>query len=143
MHGEQRFPGQAGVRVSGQPGVQAGRHRPPAAAASRPAFPPRRIITVAVIVVLGIVAAVIGHTIAAGSSIGVGDCVVTNPNVLTGWDIKKVACNSNPGSALVVQQVVSIQSGSNGQCDTGLTTFQDDPSNKTYCLNGNSFGTGG
>ena len=41
---------------------------------SRPAFPPRRIITVAVIVVLGIVAAVIGHTIAAGSSIGVGDC---------------------------------------------------------------------
>ena len=32
-----------------QPGVQAGRHRPPAAAAARPAFPPRRIITVAVI----------------------------------------------------------------------------------------------
>ena len=143
MHGEQRFPGQAGVRVSGQPGVQTGRHRPPAAAASHPAFPPRRIITVALIVVLGIVAAVIGHTIAAGSSIGVGDCVVTNPNALTGWDIKKVACNSNPGSALVVQQVVSIQSGSNGQCDPGLTTFQDDPSNKTYCLNGNSFGTGG
>ncbi len=97
----------------------------------------------AVIVVLGIVAAVIGHTIAAGSSIGVGDCVVTNPNALTGWDIKKVACNSNPGSALVMQQVVSIQSGSNGQCDPGLTTFQDDPANKTYCLNGHSFGTGG
>jgi hypothetical protein len=112
--------------------VQAGRHRPLAAAASRPAFPPRRIITVAVIVVLGIVAAVIGHTIAAGNSIGVGDCVVTNPNVLIGWDIKKVACNSNPGSGLVVHEVVSIQSGSNGQCDPRRTTFQDDPSNKTY-----------
>jgi hypothetical protein len=73
----------------------------------------------------------------------VGDCVVTNPNVLTGWDIKKVACNSNPGSSLVVEKVVSVQSGSNGQCDIGLTTFQDDPASKTYCLTGYSFGSGG
>jgi len=88
------------------------------------------------------VAAIIGHAISSGSSIAVGDCVVTNPNVLTGWDIKKVACSSNPGPALVVQKVLSVQDGSNGQCDYGLTTFQDDPAGKTYCLNDYSFGGG-
>jgi hypothetical protein len=41
--------------------------------------------------------------------------------------IKKVSCNSDPGTALVVQKVVSVQDGSKGQCDYGLTTFQDDP----------------
>lgn len=66
--------------------------------------------------------------------------MVTNPSVLTGWDIKKVACNSDPGSALVVQKVVSVQNGTDGQCDFGLTTFQDGPANKTYCLNDYSFG---
>lgn len=110
---------------------------------TRPAavtIPPRKLIIGGIIVVLVIVAAVIGHTIASSNSIAVGDCVVTNPNVLTGWDIKKVACNSSPGSALVVQKVVSVQNTSNGQCDLGLTTFQDDPANKTYCLSDSSFG---
>ena len=104
--------------------------------------PPRKLIISGVLVALVIVAAIIGHAISSGSSIAVGDCVVTNPNVLTGWDIKKVACNSSPGTALVVQKVVSVQDGSNGQCDYGLTTFQDDPAGKTYCLNDYSFGGG-
>jgi hypothetical protein len=100
-----------------------------------------RLIALGIGLVLLIIAAIIGHTIASGDSIAVGDCVVTNPNVLTGWDIKKVACTSNPGASLTVQTVVSIQNGSNGGCDFGLTTFQDDPAGKTYCLN--SFGGGG
>jgi hypothetical protein len=118
------------------------RHRQHSAA--RPpggTIPPRKLIISAVVVALVIVAAIIGHAISSGSSIAVGDCVVANPNVLTGWDIKKIACNSEPGTALV-QKVVSVQDGSNGQCDYGLTTFQDDPAGKTYCLNDYSFGGG-
>lgn len=116
----------------------------PPQAAARPvvSVSPRKLIVGGLVVVLVIVAAVIGHAIASSNSIAVGDCVVTNPNPLTGWDIKKVACNSNPGTALVVQKVVSVQDGSNGQCDYGLTTFQDDPASKTYCLNDYSFGGG-
>lgn len=111
---------------------------------ARPAasVPPIKLIIGGLIVVLVIVAAIIGHAIASSDSIAVGDCVVTNPNALTGWDIKKVDCNSNPGTALMVQRVVSVQDSSNGQCDFGLTTFQDDPANKTYCLNDYSFGGG-
>jgi hypothetical protein len=93
-----------------------------------------------VVLVLVIVAAIIGHAVASGDSIVAGDCVVTNPNLLTGWDIKQVACNSNPGSTEVVQQVVSVQSGSDGQCDLGLTTFQDQPAGQTYCLTDFYFG---
>jgi hypothetical protein len=113
-------------------------------AAARPAVSasPRKLIVGGLVVVLLIVAAVIGHAIASSTSIAVGDCVVTNPNALTGWDIKKVACNSNPGPAQVVEKVVSVQGDSNGQCDYGLTTFQDDPASKTYCLNEYSFGGG-
>ena len=113
-------------------------------AAGRPGgtIPLRKLIIGGLVVILIIVAAVIGRAIASSNSIAVGDCVVTNPNALTGWDIKKVACNSSPGSALVVQKVVSVQNGSNGQCDYGLTTFQDDPANKTYCLNNYSSGGG-
>lgn len=116
----------------------------PQSAAGRPAatIPPRKLIIGGLIVVLVIVAAIIGHAIARSDSIVAGDCVVTNPNPLTGWDIKKVACNSNPGTALVVQKVVSVQDGSSSQCDLGLTTFQDDPANKTYCLNDYFFGGG-
>jgi hypothetical protein len=121
----------------------AGQYQQPSAA-RRPGagIPPRKLIVGGLVVILVIVAAVIGHAIASSDSIAVGDCVVTNPSAITGWDIKKVACNSSPGSALIVQKVVSVQSGSNGQCDYGLTTFQDDPANKTYCLNDYSFGRG-
>jgi hypothetical protein len=70
------------------------------------------------------------------------DCVVTNPSVLTGWDIKKVGCNSNPGAGLILQKVVSLQNGSSGQCDLGLTTFQDDPKGETYCLEDTLSGNG-
>lgn len=126
----------AGAQQPPQPQNQAPVTRPGGA------MPPRRLIVSGVVVVLVIVAAVIGHAIASGSSIAVGDCVITNPNVLTGWDIKKVACSSNPGTALVVQKVESVLPGSNGQCDFGLTTFQDDPAGKTYCLSDYSFGGG-
>ena|SRR5215467_6798953 len=115
---------------------------PQAAASPAATVSPRKLIIGGLVVVLVIVAAVIGHAISSSNSIAVGDCVVTNPNVLTGWDIKKVACNSNPGTALVVQKVVSVQDGTNSQCDYGLTTFQDDPAGKTYCLNDYSFGGG-
>jgi hypothetical protein len=116
----------------------------PQTGAARPAtsIPQRKLIIGGLVVILIIVAAAVGHAIASSNSIALDDCVVTNPNLLTGWDIKKVACGSNPGTALVVQKVVSVQDGSNGQCDYGLTTFQDDPANKTYCLNDYSFGGG-
>jgi hypothetical protein len=116
----------------------------PAQPASRPAatIPARKLIVGGVVLLLVIVAAIVGHAIASSSSIAAGDCVVTNPSPLTGWDIKKVACDSNPGPALVVQKVVSVQGGSNGQCDLGLTTFQDDPANQTYCLSDFSSGVG-
>src|SRR5215471_7512788 len=60
-------------------------------AAARPAatVPPVRLIVGGLILVLVIVAAIVGHAIASSDSIAVGDCVVTNPNVMTGWDIKK------------------------------------------------------
>jgi hypothetical protein len=134
---ERYFAGTRAVNAQ-QPVAQHHQH----SAAGRPAgtIPARKIIIGGLVVILIIIAAVIGHAVASSDSIAVGDCVVTNPNALTGWDIKKVACNSSPGSALVVQKVVSVQSGSNGQCDYGLTTFQDDPANKTYCLNDYSFG---
>jgi hypothetical protein len=96
----------------------AGPQQPPAShrhqAAAGPAggtIPPRKLIISAVVVALVIVAAIISHAISSGGSIAVGDCVVTSPNVLSGWDIKKVACNSDPGTALTVQKVVSVQSG--------------------------------
>lgn len=100
----------------------------------------RKKIVGAVIAVLVIVAAIIGHAIASSDSIAVGDCVVTNPDALTGWSIKKVACDSNPGSSLEIQRVEFVQDTSDGECDIGLTTFQDDPNNKTYCLSPYSFG---
>jgi len=108
-----------------------------------PAIPPVKLIIGGVIVLVVIAAAIIGHRITSASSIAVGDCVVTTPNALTEWDIKKVACNSDPGSALMVQKVVSVQDGSDGRCSFGLTTFRDDPASKTYCLSDDSFGTGG
>jgi hypothetical protein len=106
-------------------------------------IPRRRLIASLIVAAFLVVGAIIGHIVANGSSVGVGDCVVTNPNVLTGWDIKKVACNSNPGSSLVVQKVVSIQGSSSGDCEFGLTTFQDDPAGKTYCLTDYAFGSDG
>ena len=118
-------------------------HRQPVMVRPTPAIPPVKLIIGGVIVLVVIVAAIIGHRITSASSIAAGDCVVTNPNVLTQWDIKKVACNSDPGSAVTVQKVVSVQDGSDGQCGFGLTTFQDDPASKTYCLGDYSFGNGG
>jgi hypothetical protein len=131
------FPQQAAATAQQAPA------RPPQAAASAAvSASPRKLIVGGLVVVLVIVAAIIGHAIASSNSIAVGDCVVTNPNPLTGWDIKKVACNSNPGPALLMQKVVSVQAGSNGQCASGLTTFQDDPASQTYCLSDYSFGGG-
>jgi len=89
-------------------------------------------IVVGLIGVVVIIAAIIGHTIASGSTIRAGDCVITNPSALTNWDIKKVDC-SNPPQA-VYYQVASVQNGSGGDCGVDYTTFRDDPASKTYCL---------
>jgi hypothetical protein len=103
---------------------------------TRPAttVPPGKLIAAGVVAVLVIIAAVIGHAVASHDSIAVGNCVVTNPNPLTGWDIKKVSCTTAPGTGLTTQRVESVQDTSSGDCGLGLTTFQDDPSGKTYCL---------
>lgn len=116
------------------------RDQPPPSRNPAGSVPPIRLVIGSLVVVFIIVAAIVGHAIASGSSIAAGDCVVTNANVLTGWDIKKVACNANPRTALAVQKVVSVQNGSNGECGFPLTTFQDDPAGKTYCLTDYSFG---
>jgi hypothetical protein len=110
----------------------------------RPAssIPARKVLVAGVVVVLLIIVAIVGHLVASANTISVGDCVVTNPSVLTGWDIKKVGCNSNPGAGLILQKVVSLQNGSSGQCDLGLTTFQDDPKGETYCLEDTLSGNG-
>jgi hypothetical protein len=104
------------------------------------AVTPQRIIVAGILAVLVIVAAVIGHAIASSGSIATGDCVITNPDVMTGWDIKKTSCGATNGTALDVQKVVSVQSGPDGQCEAGLTTFDDHPANKTYCLATDAFG---
>ena len=111
----------------------------PALSLGEPRVPLRRLIVVGVVFSLIVIAAVIGHAIASSDSIALGDCVVTSPNLATGWNIKKIACNSNPRSGLVIQKVVSVQNGANGQCNLGLNTFQDDSAGKTYCLSGYSF----
>ena len=103
-------------------------------------FPARKILVTGVVIILIVFLAIVGRVVASVNTISVGDCVVTNPNVLTGWDIKKVGCNTNPSDGLLLQKVVSVQSGSSGQCDLGLTTFQDDPNGKTYCLEDTSSG---
>jgi hypothetical protein len=99
-----------------------------------PALPVRKLIVAGVVIVLFIVVTVVAKVVSSDNAISAGDCVVTNPDVMTGWSIKKVSCDSDPDSGLTIQQVVSVQSGSGGQCDMGLTTFQDDPNNETYCL---------
>lgn len=104
--------------------------------------PNRKALVAGAVVVLLIIVAIVSHVIASGNAISAGDCVVTNPNALTGWDIKKVACNSDPGPGETLQKVVSVQNGTDGQCDPELTAFEDDPSNKTYCLSGSLFGIG-
>jgi hypothetical protein len=56
-----------------------------------------------------------------------------------------VTCPSEVVRALgqiTVQKVESAQNGPSGQCDLGLTTFQDDPNNKTYCLSDPMLGNG-
>lgn len=58
------------------------------------------------------------------------------------WHPPTVGCNSSPGSGETVQKVESVQNGSSGQCVLGLTTFQDDPNNKTYCLSDPMLGNG-
>lgn len=142
-------PEEAGLREPSQPsqpprpaGLASDPYQP--AISGRPAspIPARKVLVAGVIVILLIIVAVVGRMVASASTISVGDCVVTNPSVLTGWDIKKVDCNFNPGSGLILQKVVSVQNGSDGQCEFGLTTFRDDPKGKTYCLEGTLFGNG-
>lgn len=117
-------------------------YQPAATAPPAATIPARKLLIAGVVVVLLVIVAIVGHAVASANTISVGDCVATNPNVLTGWDIKKIGCNSNPGTGLMVQKVVSVQNGSNGQCDLGLTAFQDEPNGKTYCLDDLALGNG-
>jgi len=114
------------------PGPPSAAGRPPVTASTK------RLIVTGVVVVGLIVAAVIGHAIASGSSIAVGDCVQTSPSVTSGWDIKKVDCNQQFGIGDSVYKVDTVLDGSNQSCTGELagseTTFNDDPANKTYCL---------
>lgn len=91
---------------------------------------------IVVVVALVIVAAVIGKSLAGGGeSIAVGDCVQTSPNGLQSWNIAKVACSTQTNLGDPAYQVTSVQDGTSGYCPGGETTFEDDPANKTYCLN--------
>jgi hypothetical protein len=107
------------------------------------AVPARKLIAMGLVALVVIMVVIVGHAVASSDSIAVGDCVVTNPDVLTEWSIKKVACSSTPATDLTVQKVVSVESGSDGECDLGLTTFHDDPADKTYCLNSYLSAVGG
>lgn len=107
---------------------------------SQSSVSPRKLILAGVILAIVILTAVIGHTIASRNSISIGDCVVTSPSLTSDWDVKKVACSSTPGIDQQVQKVVAVQNDSNGQCELGLTTFQDDPDGKTYCLSSYTWG---
>ncbi len=137
---------EAGLREPSQqpPPPRSASHSYQPAVSGRPtsSIPVRKVLVAGVVVILLIVVAIVGHVVASANTISASDCVVTKPSVLTGWDIKKVGCNSNPGTGLILQKVVSVQNGSNGQCDLRLTTFQDDPKGKTYCLEDTLPGSG-
>ncbi len=92
---------------------------------------PRQIV-IGLVGVVVILSAIIGHAMSGGSNIKAGDCVITNPNAVTEWDIKKVNCSSPPQAEYY--QVASVQSGSNGNCGGEYTTLNDEPANQTYCL---------
>ena len=81
---------------------------------------PKHVI-VGLISVAAIISAIIGHAMASGNAIKAGDCVVTSPNAVTDWDIKKVSCSSPPQAEYY--QVASVLSGSNANCYGGYTTF--------------------
>lgn len=108
---------------------------PPAGAKSWMQRNPRAVIGICAAVVGLIIAAIIGHAIASGSSIAVGDCVRTSPSVTSGWDIKKVDCNQQYGLGSSVYKVDTMLGGSGSSCfGSDETTFNDEPANKTYCL---------
>lgn len=96
----------------------------------------RRLIVIGIIVAFVIVAAIIGHAVSSSQSIAVGDCVKTTPIGVDNWSISKVACPASPNPLSLTQKVTEVLNGSNANCYNGIdaTTFNDEPANKTYCL---------
>ena len=88
-----------------------------------------RIICVAGILVILVIA---GHVV-GGDGIKVGDCVTTFTNPLDdNSHIFKASCSNAPKGQYY--KVLQVQDSTGGECSLGDTTFQDDPANKTYCL---------
>lgn len=88
-----------------------------------------RIIGAAVILIL---LAVVGHVV-GGGGIKAGDCVTTFTDPLNdNSHIYKASCSKPP--AQLYYKVLQVQDSTGGECIEGDTTFQDDPANKTYCL---------
>jgi hypothetical protein len=128
--------GPAGRAQTGQPAAQ----RPgPAEAFVKEIFPilrpvPFRILVAGAAAIVGIVAVLIIVGVAiGGSSIKAGDCVTTWTNPFNGNShIDKASC-----SDANAQKVIDVQNTPSGFCSflTGAnTTFQDQVSDKTYCL---------
>lgn len=84
-----------------------------------------------------IIAAIIGHAVAGSESISAGNCVITNPSLTSGWDIQKVGCAAQTSGGQTIDLVVQVLSGSDETCyNLGYsgTTFNDQNTNQTYCL---------
>ena len=75
--------------------------------------------------------AIVGHAI-GGGGIKAGDCVTTFTNPLNNNShIFEASCSNPPAN---YYKVLQVQDGANGYCAIGDTTFQDDPADRTYCL---------
>jgi hypothetical protein len=75
--------------------------------------------------------AIIGH-VTGGGGVKVGDCVTTITNPFNdNSHIFEASCSNPPAS---YYKVLQVQNGADGYCAVGDTTFQDDPADKTYCL---------
>jgi len=89
-----------------------------------------KVGAVAVAVVL-VLLAIVGHAI-GGGGIKAGDCVTTFTDPLNdNSHIFEASCSSPPA---LYYRVLQVQDSTGGNCLVGDTTFQDDPANKTYCL---------
>jgi hypothetical protein len=119
----------------GKPKGGPGRHSSPSEPSQAKAFiaaiPLRyRVRAIGAAVAL-ILLAIVGHAI-GGGGIKAGDCVTTITNPLNdNSHIFEASCSSPPS---FYYRVLQVRDSTGGFCAVGDTTFQDDPANKTYCL---------